>query len=663
MQINRRFTQAGSGPYAGIQFEKRTSEIKNPDGSVVFKAENIDIPAGWSQVATDILAQKYFRRAGVPQGDGTTGGEKDARKVFHRLAGCWTEWGTRYGYFADDASARAFYDEICHMLAAQVASPNSPQWFNTGLHYAYGITGPAQGHHYVDPGDPAGKGLSAQPEVKVAGSAYERPQPHACFIQAVGDDLVNEGGIMDLWVREARLFKYGSGTGSNFSRIRGENEPLSGGGKSSGLMSFLKIGDRAAGAIKSGGTTRRAAKMVCLDIDHPDVEEFIDWKVIEEQKVAALVAGSRICAQKLQSIAGAIKLADGKIEADPKKNASLAAALRDARASAVPEAYIQRTLAAAAQGKAHVGFAEYDTNWEGKGYQTVSGQNANNSVRIPDRFFDALAKDGEWELTGRINKKFKKTRRARDLWEKIAYAAWACADPGVQYDSTINDWHTCPEDGRINASNPCSEYMCLDDTACNLASINLVKFLGADGTFDVEGFRHACRLWTIVLEVSVLMASFPSKEIAQKSYEFRTLGLGYANLGTVLMQLGIPYDSEKGYAICGALTSIMTGEAYATSAEMARELGAFPAYERNAKHMLRVIRNHRRAAYGEPAKGYEGLAIAPKGIDPKECPADLLAAARECWDRALEGGSRWGYRNAQTTVIAPTGTIGLVMDC
>jgi ribonucleoside-diphosphate reductase alpha chain len=663
VRIERRFTKAGEGPYAGIRFEKRSSEIKNPDGSVVFRIEGIDVPAGWSQVATDILAQKYFRRKGVPQPDGSVGGERDARQVFHRLAGCWTHWGKKYGYFDGEEAARAFYDEICYMLAAQVASPNSPQWFNTGLHFAYGIAGPAQGHYYVDPGDPAHRGLNPAGRVsKQAESAYERPQPHACFIQSVRDDLVGEGGIMDLWVREARLFKYGSGTGSNFSRIRAENEPLSGGGKSSGLMSFLKIGDRAAGAIKSGGTTRRAAKMVCLDLDHPDVEEFIDWKVIEEQKVAALVAGSRMCKQKLNAIFAAART-NGRIEADPRKNAALAAAIRDARAVAIPEPYIQRALALASQENARLEIFEYDTDWEGKAYQTVSGQNANNSVRIPSAFFDILDRDGEWEMTRRTDGKVVRKRRARELWDKIAFAAWACADPGVQYDTIINEWHTCPADGRINASNPCSEYMFLDDTACNLASINLVKFLREDGTFDIEGFRHACRLWTIVLEISVLMASFPSRAIAELSYEFRTLGLGYANLGTILMRLGVPYDSPRALAIAGALTAIMTGEAYATSAEMARELGPFPGFARNREHMLRVIRNHRRAAYCAPPEEYEGLSVAPRGIDPAECPRDLLAAARECWDRALEGGLRWGYRNAQTTCIAPTGTIGLVMDC
>jgi len=544
------------------------------------------------------------------------------------------------------------------MLAHQMAAPNSPQWFNTGLHYAYGLSGPAQGHYYVDP---------KTQEVVKASNAFEHPQPHACFIQSIEDDLVGEGGIMDLWVREARLFKYGSGTGTNFSRLRGDGEPLSGGGRSSGLMSFLRIGDRAAGAIKSGGTTRRAAKMVCLDLDHPDIEEFINWKVVEEQKVAAMVTGSKICAQRLNAVLKACHVVDDvgkmKTEIDAKQNPILMEALAAARRDAVPEAYIQRMFSYAQQGFTHFVFHEYDTNWDGKAYQTVSGQNSNNSVRVPNHFFKTLETDGDWQLKRRIDGKVSKTIKARDLWDQIAWAAWICADPGTQYDTTINEWHTCPEDGRINASNPCSEYMFLDDTACNLASLNLGQFFSTDGQFELENFRHAVRLWTIVLEISVLMASFPSRSIAEKSYQFRTLGLGYANLGTVLMRQGIPYDSPKALAICGALTSIMTGEAYAASAEMAAELLPFPGYAKNREAMLRVIRNHRRASYNAAPEEYEDLTIAPMGIQPQHCPPELLVAARRAWDRALELGTAYGFRNAQVTVIAPTGTIGLVMDC
>ena len=1395
MRIERRFTRQGQGPYEGMTFCKRSSEIKNPDGSTVFKLENIDAPSQWSQLAVDILAQKYFRKAGVPQhgrdghpltrpdGQPILGGETDARQVFHRLAGCWMSWGQRHGYFNTEEDASAFYDELCHMLARQMAAPNSPQWFNTGLHYAYGLSGPSQGHYYVDPhthdlvkagnafehpqphacqpyhalistprgpiaigdivtknlvgleiydGRQQGEGLTRVMAVKANGdkpvfrvrlkngacveatgdhliyaldvrrsvgawrrvddlapamrlqlstrtriteqseqsaideaalvgwlqgdgfvgqypegtnrsltiefmtidknefnfvldrvqrvfagmqyhvrsvetrtpaldvrrirlydedlrpfveryellrgtadltlpqairmagrqahAAYlsalfqadgtvrlrsrhcrtadivlttvseplahdvqalllnlgiyariqrgvetrqnrrmpyivsigyadsrvrfrdligfisedkrrrlevacsdqfpgkEMPglredtivrieamgiQPvydiqtesgqylsnnvvvHNCFIQSIQDDLVNEGGIMDLWIREARLFKYGSGTGTNFSKLRGDNEPLSGGGKSSGLMSFLRIGDRAAGAIKSGGTTRRAAKMVCLDLDHPDVEEFIDWKVVEEQKVAAMVTGSRTCAQRLNAVLKACHVpdADGRtrVETDPRQNPALHDAIKAARQAVVSEAYIQRMFAYAHEGFTHFIFHEYDTNWDGKAYQTVSGQNSNNSVRIPNGFFEALERDDEWTLRRRTDGKITKTIKARELWDKIAWAAWICADPGTQYDTTINEWHTCPEDGRINASNPCvtgdtlvatregwrridelvgtsahvigadghphlvtrvfptgrkpifrlatrsgysvritgdhhvltvdrgdvpvseltpgdrlflqgpgfgrravpanvalgigvslgdrclnrsitrgsgdevliltmnanetlvltaiaeavngqhaglkavgsvgrgdgaqvsygvtgarmsigskpvvdlfrqfavldegpegkrftpavhdldrtalaallrglftadgtvlnegdlcraialdsysrdllqqvqllllsfgikstlvecrgwesgaeirdrwslrmdgssrflfereigfhpqsqkaaalahmnadlgwfrdeltdavasiepageadvfdlveeathhfvasglvvhncSEYMFLDDTACNLASLNLGEFFAPDGRFNLEEFRHAVRLWTIVLEISVLMASFPSRAIAEKSYIFRTLGLGYANLGTILMRQGIPYDSPQALALCGALTAILTGESYAASAEMAAELGPFEGYARNREHMLRVIRNHRRAAYHSPPEEYEGLTMTPHSIPPLHCPPELLLAARRAWDRALELGTAYGFRNAQTTVIAPTGTIGLVMDC
>lgn len=670
MKIDRRFTSRRQNPYEGITFVKRSSEIRNPDGSTVFKLENIDVPEAWSQLAIDILAQKYFRKAGVPQrdqngqpaigpdGKSVLGGEQDARQVFERMAGCWTHWGKSYGYFKTPDDAESFHDEMCYMLAHQMAAPNSPQWFNTGLHYAYGLSGPAQGHYYVDP---------KTQEVVKATNAFEHPQPHACFIQSIEDDLVNENGIMDLWVREARLFKYGSGTGTNFSKLRGDGEGLSGGGKSSGLMSFLKIGDRAAGAIKSGGTTRRAAKMVCLDLDHPDIEEFIDWKVIEEQKVAAMVTGSKICAQRLNAVLKACHTIDGegafRLDLDQKTNPVLREALASARRDLVSEAYIQRMFSYAQQGFTHFVFHEYDTNWDGKAYQTVSGQNSNNSVRIPNEFFAALETDGDWQLKRRTSGKVWKTVKARELWDRIAWAAWICADPGTQYDTTINEWHTCPEDGRINASNPCSEYMFLDDTACNLASLNLTKFYAADGQFELEHFRHAVRLWTIALEISVLMASFPSRSIAEKSYQFRTLGLGYANLGTVLMRQGIPYDSPKALAICGAITSIMTGEAYSASAEMAAELSPFPGYANNREHMLRVIRNHRRAAYQAPQAEYEHLTIAPIGIRPEHCPPDMLLAARRAWDHALELGTAYGYRNAQVTVIAPTGTIGLVMDC
>ncbi|MBX3730396.1 MAG: intein-containing adenosylcobalamin-dependent ribonucleoside-diphosphate reductase [Candidatus Sumerlaeia bacterium] len=1039
MKIVRRFTTAKSDPYADIPFAKRTSRIVNPDGTVVFEARDIAVPEAWSQIAVDILAQKYFRKAGVPAAlrpvpeegvpawlqrsepaDGAaSGGEADARQVFHRLAGCWTYWGWKHRYFDSEDDARAYYDEMCAMLALQMAAPNSPQWFNTGLHWAYGITGPAQGHSFCDP---------ETGELRLSENAYEHPQPHACFIQSVTDDLVNESGIMDLWTREARVFKYGSGTGTNFSAIRASGEPLSGGGKSSGLMSFLKIGDRAAGAIKSGGTTRRAAKMVILDVDHPDIVEFINWKVREEQKVAALVAGSRLVARHLKAIMAACHTVEPDMfgaNCKPAENKKLRAAVRDARRNGVPENYIQRVIQLAGQGFKSLDFEEYGTDWNGEAYATVSGQNSNNSVRVTNDFLRAVEDCRPWKLHHRASKQAPREIEARDLWDQIASAAWQCADPGLQFDTTINEWHTCPNSGRINASNPCvtgdtlvataqgyrriadlvgssvevvnglgqhvrvtkvfktgtkpvyelktsagyrlrltadhkvltanrgdvpacelslddvvllerpgfgresvpdcfgellgaalgdgclthgagqdhlfitlgkseqavadrllanldackrwvdscdgrttretgvvqtatslrvstsvaalltqartyavldagadgkqftdavfaldsrsqaailrglfttdgtvanygeksqyvsldstslemlrqvqllllgfgikakiyenrrvlgqqtallpdgkggmkeypvrqlhslrisrasrlifereigflpesdkarrladlnrkvaaygerlqdrvasltpcgtedvfdltepqshhfvangivvhncSEYMFLDDTACNLASLNLMKFQDPDtGQFRVDDYVHACRLWTVTLEISVAMAQFPSRRIAELSYEFRTLGLGYANLGTLLMVMGIAYDSPMALAITGALTAIMTGSSYAASAEMAREIGPFPGYKKNAAAMLRVVRNHRRAAYNAPAAEYEALTVLPMGINPEYCPAYLVDAARRSWDGALDLGERHGYRNAQVSVIAPTGCL------
>lgn len=651
MKVTRRFTQKGISPYDQFEYTLRSSVLRNPDGKPIFEMHDIEVPRAWSQVATDILAQKYFRKAGVPNADGTTGPERSIKQVAHRLAGCWRAWGEEHGYFDKKEDAATYYDEMVYMIMKQMAAPNSPQWFNTGLAWAYNITGSAQGHYYVD----AKTGKLTQ-----SSDAYTHPQPHACFIQSVSDDLVNEGGIFDLVTREARIFKYGSGTGSNFSALRASGEKLSGGGTSSGLMSFLKINDVAAAAVKSGGTTRRAAKMVVLDIEHPDAEEFILWKANEEQKVAALVAGSKICDLFLNTI---MKIAaDGGV--DRKENRDLDIAIKKALARGVPMNYIARCLRMVEMGYDHIDFKTFDTHYEGEAYQTVAGQNSNNTVRVSNAFMDAVNNDTEWEMTWRTTKKVAKRVKARKLWEDIKLAAWMSADPGLQFDTTINEWHTCPTDGRINASNPCSEYMFLDDTACNLASINLAHFLDEEtGTFRIDDYKHAIRLWTITLEISVLMAQFPSKEIAQRSYDFRTLGLGYANIGTALMVLGIPYDSPEALAYIGGLTAIMCGESYAASAEMARDLGAFPRYEANKEHMLRVMRNHKLAAYNAEPDRYEGLTIKPMGINPSLCPEDLLAAARECWDRAYELGERHGYRNAQVTVIAPTGTIGLVMDC
>lgn len=664
MKITRRFTQPGQSAFDCFEYTHRSSVLRNPDGSVVFELHNIEVPSHWSQMATDILAQKYFRKAGVPQydedgsailhedGSPVLGSETSIKQVVHRMVGCWRDWGEKHGYFDSSDDAETYYHEMAYTLLRQMAAPNSPQWFNTGLHFAYGITGSSQGHYYADP---------ETGEVVASEDAYSRPQPHACFIQSVQDDLVNEGGIFDLVTREARIFKYGSGTGSNFSNLRGSNERLSGGGVSSGLMSFLKINDRAAGAIKSGGTTRRAAKMVVLNVDHPDIEAFVDWKVMEEQKVAALVTGSKLNKLHLNRVMQAA--VDGE-STDFKANKELEIALIQARNAGVHENYLFRALQLVDQGVKEFDLTEFDTHYESEAYLTVSGQNSNNTVRVTNSFLEAVENDGKWTLSFRTSGETAKTLNARSLWDKISYAAWASADPGIQYDTTINEWHTCPVDGRINASNPCSEYMFLDDTACNLASFNL-KYFWDEGKheFIVDDFRHAVRLWTLTLEISVLMAQFPSRSVALKSYQFRTLGLGYANLGSLLMVAGVPYDSDKGRALAGGITALMTGEAYAASAEIARDLGAFPRFPQNRDHMLRVIRNHRRAAYHAPSNEYEGLSIKPLPIDEELCPANLLRAARETWDEAQQFGEEHGFRNAQVSVLAPTGTIGLVMDC
>lgn len=694
MKIKRLLVDKGKAAFEMIEFEKRTSVIRNPDGSIVFEMNDIMVPKQWSQVATDILAQKYFRKAGVPRHlkkieekdvpgwlwrsepdeeklnilteEEKYTSETDSREVFHRLAGCWTYWGWKHKYFNNEDDAVNFYQDLCYMLAMQMAAPNSPQWFNTGLNWAYGISGPSQGHFYVD---------AETGELTTSSDAYTHPQPHACFIQSVSDDLVNEGGIMDLWVREARLFKYGSGTGSNFSNLRGAGEKLSGGGKSSGLMSFLKIGDRSAGAIKSGGTTRRAAKMVTLDLDHPDIEEYINWKVVEEEKVASIVSGSKLLNIHLNKIIKACHTVHPENDGfDRKHNKQLGQAISDARKSFIPENYIERVIQLAKLGYKELEIPVYDADWNSEAYTTVSGQNSNNSVRAANEFMQSVLDGGNWNLFWRTEqRKAKKenrepkpckTLKANELWNQIAYSAWASADPGIQFHTTINEWHTCPAGGEIKASNPCSEYMFLDDTACNLASLNLMKFYDADKQkFDVAKYRHAARVWTIVLEISVLMAQFPSKEIATLSYDYRTLGLGYANLGAMLMVQGIPYDSPEALAITGALTCILHMTSYTASAEMAKELGAFSRYKENGENMLRVVRNHRRAAYNAGVEEYEGLSITPHGINKKFCPEDLLNAAREDADKALELGEKHGYRNAQVTVIAPTGTIGLLMDC
>ena len=677
MKVKRFFTDRENGPYFDIVWDRRKSEIRGLNGKAIFSEDTVIVPSFWSQIAADILAQKYFRKAGVPKDkiyewkkwvkDSAAddpggelpedGAEHDSRQVFHRLAYTWLEWGRKNKYFDSEDDELAFYDETCYMLSHQLAAPNSPQWFNTGLYSVYGIDGPAQGHFYFD---------TEKNEVVKSESAYKRPQPHACFILSINDDLVNEGGIMDLMTREARLFKYGSGTGSNFSDIRGMNETLSGGGVSSGLLSFLRVSDRSASAIKSGGTTRRAAKMVTLDIDHPDVEKYIGWKAGEEQKVASMVTGSLILKKHVDAVKKALLNfrgpEDDKFNAE--KNHELAAALRAALGDKIPPSYLYQQLRRLEQGDEDVDVFQYSTAWDDEAYNTVSGQSSNNSLRLNDDFMRAVLNDEEWELTSRTSGNTVKTIKARKLWNDIAKTSWQCADPGLQYHTTINDWHTCPAGGEIRASNPCSEYMFLDDTACNLASLNLSAFYDKQNkVFNIDGYLHAIDIWTTILEISVVMAQFPSPKIAELSYQYRTLGLGYANLGTLLMIMGLAYDSDEGRAVAASLSALLSAEAYAQSSRLAKEHGPFLRYKQNADNMLRVIRNHRRAVNNEADGEYEGLHTIPHGIDPAFCPAYLLEAAKAAWDRAYELGRENGYRNAQVTAIAPTGTIGLLMDC
>ena len=577
LEFRNHFTQPGTDPLESVTYEQRDSVITNPDGSIVFELRGAEIPKSWSQLATDIAVSKYFRKAGI-NGDPKRG-ERSARELIYRVAHTIREAGERLGgYFASAADAEVFEAELSFLLVNQHAAVNSPVWFNCGLFQRYGITG-------------SGGNFAWSPEqgaVFETPNAYEQPQCSACFIQKVDDDLMK---IYDLVKNEARLFKYGSGTGSNFSAIRGNQEKLSGGGTSSGLMSFLEVLDRAAGATKSGGTTRRAAKMVCLDMDHPEIADFIQWKMKEEKKAQALIEFG------------------------------------------------------------------YSSDFNGDAYHTISGQNSNNSVRVTDAYMRSVEGDGEWRTYFRTTGQVANTYKARDLWKMIAQSAWACADPGVQYDSTINDWHTCPNTDRINASNPCSEYMFLDDSACNLSSINLTKYLDEQGRFDIEAYRHTVRILILAQEILVDYSSYPTATIAQNSHDYRPLGLGYANLGTLLMRLGLPYDGPEGRAMCGALTAIMTGEAYRTSAEIAGAKGAFPGFERNRQPMLRVMNMHRAAVRDIAERAgferHEELTI----------PHELLEAAQSCWDEAIQLGERNGYRNAQATVLAPTGTIGLLMDC
>jgi ribonucleoside-diphosphate reductase alpha chain len=525
--------------------------------------ENIEVPKSWSQLATDILVSKYVRRKGVPE----TGNETSIKNIAHRIVSSVRNFGQKNNYFASEEDAQIFEDELTHILLTQKGAFNSPVWFNAGLFQDYKIDTKRSGHYYYD---------FETKKITSTEYAYERPQCSACFINEIKDDLDD---IYKLINTEAKLFKYGSGNGTNFSNLRGRQEKLSGGGTSSGLMSFLRIFDRSADSVKSGGTTRRAAKMVCLDMDHPEILDFIEWKVKEEIKARALIA----------------------------------------------------------QG--------YSSDFNGEAYQTVSGQNSNNSVRLTDKFMNAVKEDSDWKTIARTTNKEVDTYKAKMLMDKIAESAWFCADPGVQFDTTINKWHTCKNTARINASNPCSEFMFVDNSACNLASINVMKYADDKGNFDIESFLHTCKLFIVAQEIIVSLSAYPTELIAENSYNFRPLGLGYANLGTLLMIKGIPYDSERAFSFASSLTALMTAAAYETSAELASFLGTFKMFEENKEPMLEVIRMHIAALDNIKERG------------------EIFETAKEVWQRALTKGQQHGYRNAQTTLLAPTGTIGLLMDC
>ena len=683
MRISRFYTVSSDEPYEDIEFSSTSVDIHNDDGTSAFRLDDVVVPSKWSGIAADILERKYFRKSGVPaalkkmpepdvpawlwrsEPDYNVlntmpeakrfGGERDARQVFHRLAGFWAYWGWKGGYFDAEEDARAFYDEIRYMLASQIFAPNSPQWFNAGLHWAYGIDQSGTGYAMVD----AKSGTATE-----APFAYERAFIHSCFIQSIQDDLVRDGGVIGLIADEAKIAKFGAGTGANFSTLRGVNEPLSSGGTSSGLLAALKASDRAAALVSATGSTRQPSKMVIVDADHPEIFDYIDWKVEEERKVAALAAGSRICNRYLKAIIDACEHPDTgwSLSSEIRQNASLRRAVGAAHAHGIPDNAILNVIELARQGGDWSAYEEYNVDWDSTAYYSVSGQRSNNSIRISDAFLEAVDSNSEWRLINRTTNETVHSVKARCLWDKIAAAAWSSADPGVQFDTTINEWHTCPESGRINGSNSCSEFLFLDDTATTLSCINLRAVTKSGLEVDLAAFEHAVRVMTLMMEISVSAALYPSRLIAEKTNAFRPLGLGFTNLGGLLMAAGVPYDSDEGRAVCGAITALMTGLAYATSAEIAADIGTFQGFEENRQNMLRVIRNHRRAAYGR-TDGYEGLSRTPIPLERTSDTGVLVDAARSAWDQALAMGERHGYRNAQASMIAPTGTTSLILDC
>lgn len=708
MLLQRYFVPEGTDPFSMFEYEKHDVEIKHHvTGKVIFSMRGAEVPKHWSKNARDVLVSKYFRKAGVPKELGCayspkelkekgipqwlapakgqpgmvhTGGETSIRQVVHRMVGHWAFTGWCNGYFGkDEAVAKAFYDDMAYILLNQMAAPNSPQWFNTGLWWAYGITGPAQGHQYVDlssdtkiifMGDDRIDAVKQElmKFVQPSPNSYERVQAHACFILDVKDTLLGDQGIMDWYAREARIFKFGSGSGANVSKLRAEGESLTSGGKSSGMLSWVEVADRSAGAIKSGGTTRRAAKMVCLDMDHPDIEAFIGVKVKTEQKVAALKVGNDIVnkyAKAVWQAAQGLVVMEQKTGAALRSNEAVASAIRAAAHLGLPANYIDRAILLAEQGRSWNEF-KMDLEYEGEAYTTVAFQNANHSVRIPSKFYTVCDRGDFWKQTWRTNGTEIAATSARDLEDQIAYAAWYCGDPGVQFDTIINDWNVTPLDARINASNPCSEHMRPDDTACNLASLNLMRFF-KDGVFNVEAFTKAVHLYQIMLDITCTMAHLPDKHSAAAVYLYRDTGLGYANLGAMIMSMGLAYDSDEARGICGAITSLMHAQAHVTSGKLAAQMGAYPRFTVNRESHLRCVRNHIRAAnvvFDTVAGGFEQLTVKPVPINWAYLSENSLADWNDrLWREAYQLGNDHGYRNAEMTVIAPTGTISIIMDC
>lgn len=621
MKIRRHFTVEGKDPLKNIEFKWRVIKLYG-----VTKPLKIYAPKNWSDSAVEIAARKYLRRNLRPY---KSGPERSIRDLIHRLAYAWMKAGQKLKIFTSARDGKAFYDEILYLLATQRMAPNSPQWFNTGLAEVYGIKGRPSGHYALN---------WRSQKVESTKTAYERPQAHACFIQSVSNRLIGANGLMDLLTKEARLFKYGSGSGTNFSNISERGGALEGGGESSGVLSFLKVSDRSAGSIKSGGTTRRAAKMVILDSHHPDILEFIRWKSQQELMVSAAVCGGVH-----------LKALEQWSEDFLAKKVTREEFYQRGKEHFIPLTLLKSVEQRVEQGESFKA-PIIRSHYEGEAYEQATGQNANHSVRFSDAFFKALESEKQWTLRCPRTKKAHSHIPATKLWDELVDASWSCADPGLMFQDTINKWHTCLADEEIKASNPCGEYLFIDDTACNLASLNLLKFVDVENkAFLQEDFTQAITLTTIMLDISVSLASYPSKTIAERSLSYRTLGLGLTNMATTLMRLGLPYDSEAGRQILGALTSYLSATSWKVSAELAKASSPFSAFKRNKKGLLSVLKRHKRAA---------------KILDKKRnsdhfCMPNTAAL----WDEAITSVQQFGARNAQVSLIAPTGTISLLMDC